>query len=41
MYKPDLEKAEGTEIKLQIFIDSWREQESSRKTSFYFIGYAK
>ena len=33
MYKLYLEKAEETEIKLQIFIDSWREQESSRKTS--------
>ena len=33
MYKLDLEKAEETEIKLKILIDSWREQESSRKTS--------
>ena len=33
MYKLDLEKAEEPEIKLPIFVGSWRKQESSRKTS--------
>ena len=33
MFKLDLEKAEEPEIKLPIFVGSWKKQESSRKTS--------
>ena len=33
MFKLDLEKAEEPEIKLPASIDSWKKQESSRKTS--------
>ena len=33
MYKLDLEKAEGPEIKLPMFAGSWRKQGSSGKTS--------
>ena len=42
MFKLVLEKAEEPEIKLQTSAGSWKKQESSRKTSyFYFIDYAK
>ena len=34
MFKLDLEKAEGPEIKLPISVGSSKKQESSRKTSF-------
>ena len=33
MFKLDLEKAEKPEIKLQTSVESWKKQESSRKTS--------
>ena len=33
IYKLSLEKAEETEIKLSTFIESWRKQRNSRKTS--------
>ena len=33
MYKWDLEKAEGPEIKLRTFVESWRNQGSSRKST--------
>ena len=33
MFKLDLEKAEEPEIKLPTSIESWKKQESSRKTS--------
>ncbi|WP_426731791.1 reverse transcriptase domain-containing protein, partial [Pseudomonas aeruginosa] len=35
------EKAEEPEIKLPTSAGSWKKQESSRKTSFCFINYAK
>ena len=41
MFKLDLEKAEEPEIKLPTSDGSSKEQESSRKTSTCFIGYAK
>ena len=42
MFKLVLEKAEEPEIKLTTFTGSWKKQESSRKTYFfYFIDYAK
>ena len=41
MFKLVLEKAEEPEIKLPTSIGSWKKQESSRKTSFCFIDYAK
>ena len=41
MFKLDLEKAEEPEIKLPISVGSSKKQESSRKTSFCFIDYAK
>ena len=41
MFKLVLEKAEEPEIKLPISAGSWKKQESSRKTSFCFIDYAK
>ena len=41
MFKLLLEKAEEPEIKLPTSAGSWKKQESSRKTSFYFIDYAK
>ena len=41
MFKLDLEKAEEPEIKLSTSIGSSEKQESSRKTCFCFIDYAK
>ena len=41
MFKLDLEKAEEPEIKLPTSVGSSRKQESSRKTYFCFIDYAK
>ena len=41
MFKLVLEKAEKSEIKLPTSTGSWKKQESSRKTSFCFIDYAK
>ena len=42
MYKLDLEKAEGSEIKLQTFIGSWKQQENSRKNIYFcFTDYIK
>ena len=41
MFKMDLEKAEEQEVKLSISVESSKKQESSRKTSFCFIDYAK
>ena len=41
MYKLVLEKAEEPEIKLPTSTGSLKKQESSRKTYFYFIDYAK
>ena len=41
MFKLVLEKAEEPETKLPTFAGSWKKQESSRKTSFCFIEYAK
>ena len=41
MFKLDLEKAEEAEIKLPTSIGLSKEQESSRKTYFSFIDYAK
>ena len=41
MFKLVLEKAEEPEIKLPTSTGSWKKQESSRKTSFCFIDYAK
>ena len=41
MLKLVLEKAEEPEIKLPTSAGSWKKQESSRKTSFCFIDYAK
>ena len=41
MFKLDLEKAEEPEIKLPISDVSSKKQESSRKTYFCFIDYAK
>ena len=41
MFKLVLEKAEEPEIKLPTFTGSSKKQESSRKTSFCFIDYAK
>ena len=37
----DLEKTKEPEIKLPIYAGSWKKQESSRKTYFCFIDYAK
>ena len=41
MIKLVLEKAEEPEIKLPISAGSWKKQESSRKTCFCFVDYAK
>ena len=42
MFKPDLEKAEKSEIKSPASVGSLKKQESSRKNIyFYFIDYAK
>ena len=42
MFKLDLEKAEGQEIKLPTSTGSWKKQESSRKNIyFWFIDYTK
>ena len=42
MYKLDLEKAEGSEIKLPTFIGSWKQQENSRKNIYFcFTDYIK
>ena len=41
MYKLVLEKAEEPEIKLPTSTGSWKKQESSRKTYFCLIDYAK
>ena len=41
MFKLDLEKAEETEIKLPTSSRSSKKEESSRKTYFCFIDYAK
>ena len=42
MFSLDLEKVEEPEIKLPIFVRSWRKQENSRKNIyFYFTDYAK
>ena len=41
MFKLVLEKAEEPEIKLPTSTGSWKEQESSIKTSICFIDYAK
>jgi len=41
MFKLVLEKAEGPEIKLPTSTGSWKKQESSRNTYFWFIDYAK
>ena len=41
MFKLVLEKAEEPEIKLPISVGSSKKQESSRKTCFCFIDYAK
>ena len=41
MFKLVLEKAEEPEIKLTTSAGSWEKHESSRKTSFCFIDYAK
>ena len=41
MFKLVLEKAEEPEIKLQTSAGSWKKQESSRKTSIFFIDYVK
>ena len=41
MFKLVLEKAEEPQIKLPTSAGSWKKQESSRKTYFCFIDYAK
>ena len=41
MFKLVLEKAEEPDIKLPTSAGSWKKQESSRKTYFCFIDYAK
>ena len=41
MFNLGLEKAEESEIKWPTSPGSWKKQESSRKTSFCFIDYAK
>jgi len=41
MFKLVLEKAEEPEITLPTSAGSWKKQESSRKTCFCFIDYAK
>ena len=41
MFKLILEKVEEPEIKLPTSAGSWKKQESSRKTSFCFLDYAK
>ena len=41
MFKQDLEKAEEPEIKLPTSTGLWKKQESSRKTYFCLIDYAK
>ena len=41
MYKLDLEKAEEPEIKLPTSTGSQKKQDSSRKTSIFFIDYTK
>ena len=41
IFKLGLEKAEELEIKLPTSAGSSKKQESSRKTYFYFIDYAK
>ena len=41
IFKLVLEKGEEPEIKLPTSTGSWKMQESSRKTSFCFIDYAK
>ena len=42
MYKLDLEKAEGSEIKLPTFIGSRKQQENSRKNIYFcFTDYIK
>ena len=41
MSKMVLEKAEESEVKLLIPTGSWKKQESSRKTYFCLIDYAK
>ena len=42
MFKPDLEKAEGPEIKLPTYVGSQKKQENSRKNIYFsFIDYAK
>ena len=41
MFKLDLEKTKEPEIKLPTSAGSWKKQESSRKTSIFFIDYAK
>ena len=41
MFKPDLEKAEESEIKLPTSVGSSKKWESSKKVYFYIIDYAK
>ena len=41
IYKMHFKKAEKPEIKLAKLIGSWRQQGSTRNTSFYFIDYMK
>ena len=41
MFKLDLEKAEGPEIKLPTSFGSSKKQEFQKNISFYFIDYAK
>ena len=42
MYKQDLEKPKGSEIKLTASTGSWKKQESSRKNIYFcFIDYTK
>ena len=42
MFKPDLEKAEGPEIKLPTYVGSQKKQENSRKNIYFcFIDHAK
>ena len=42
MFKPDLERAEGPEIKLPTYVGSQKKQENSRKNIYFcFIDHAK
>ena len=41
MFKVDLEKAKGPEIKLPTYIGSWKRKEFQKSIYFCFIDYAK